>query len=79
MAEVILACKRLANKHEEASQAVTYFFNNSHRMCYDAQGYLIGSSTIESGCKQIVTQRLKRSGAQWRLALSLPKAEKLTS
>jgi hypothetical protein len=37
-------------------------------MRYDlfrAQGYLIGSGTIESGCKQIVTQRLKRPGAQW--------------
>jgi hypothetical protein len=37
-------------------------------MCYDqfrAAGYLIGSGTVESGCKQIVTQRLKRSGAQW--------------
>ena len=66
--DVILACKRFANKHEEARQAVTYFSNNSQRMSYDifrAQGYLIGSGTIESGCKQIVTQRLKRSGAQW--------------
>jgi hypothetical protein len=37
-------------------------------MRYDffrTHGYLIGSGTIESGCKQIVTQRLKRSGAQW--------------
>lgn len=66
--EVIFVCKRLANKHDEARQAVTYFSNNRHRMRYDcfrAQGYLIGSGTIESGCKQIVTQRLKRSGAQW--------------
>ena len=66
--DVISACKRLANKHEEARQAVTYFSNHSQRMRYDvfrAQGYLIGSGTIESGCKQIVTQRLKRSGAQW--------------
>lgn len=66
--EVILACKHLASKHDEARQAVTYFSNNSHRMHYDvfrAQGYLLGSGTIESGCKQIVTQRLKRSGAQW--------------
>ena len=66
--EVILACKRLAGKHDEARQALTYFSNNRHRMRYDffrAQGYLIGSGTIESGCKQIVTQRLKRSGAQW--------------
>ena len=66
--EVVLACKLLANKHDEARQALTYFSNNSHRMHYDvfrAQAYLIGSGTIESGCKQIVTQRLKRSGAQW--------------
>jgi hypothetical protein len=66
--EVILTCKRLASKQEEARQALTYFSNNRQRMRYDvfrAQGYLIGSGTIESGCKQIVTQRLKRAGAQW--------------
>jgi hypothetical protein len=66
--EVMLACKRLADKHDQAQQALTYFSNNSHRMRYDlfrAQGYLIGSGTIESGCKQIVAQRLKRPGAQW--------------
>jgi hypothetical protein len=66
--EVVLACKHLASNHDEARQAVTYFSNHGHRMRYDffrAQGYLIGSGTIESGCKQIVTQRLKRSGAQW--------------
>jgi hypothetical protein len=66
--EVIFACQPLARQHEEARQAVTYFSNNDHRMRYDvfrAQGYLIGSGTIESGCKQIVTQRLKRAGAQW--------------
>ena len=32
---------------------------------FRAQGYLIGSGTVESGCKQIGTMRLKRSGAQW--------------
>lgn len=66
--EVIFACQRLADKHDEARQAVTYFSHNSQRMRYDVfrtQGYLIGSGTIESACKQIVTQRLKRAGAQW--------------
>ena len=29
------------------------------------QGDLIGSGTVESGCKQIGTMRLKRSGTQW--------------
>ena len=28
---------------------------------------LIGSGVIESGCKQIVAQRLKLPGAQWNL------------
>jgi len=65
---VIRACERLAPRSEEAQEALTYFTNNAHRMKYDrfrAAGYLIGSSTVESGCKQIVTQRLKQPGAQW--------------
>ena len=32
---------------------------------YRRHGYLIGSGTVESGCKQIGTMRLKRSGARW--------------
>jgi len=66
--EVVLACKCFASAYDEARQAVTYFSNNTHRMRYDqfrSHGYLLGSGTIESACKQIVTQRLKRSGAQW--------------
>jgi hypothetical protein len=65
---VISACDLLAIHSQEASQAATYFRNNAHRMHYDdyrSHGYMIGSGTVESGCKQIVTQRLKRSGAQW--------------
>ena len=33
--------------------------------CPGLKGYLIGSGTVESGCKQIGTMHLKRSGAQW--------------
>ncbi len=65
---VIQACELLAARCEEARKAVTYFTNNAARMKYDqfrAAGYLIGSGTVESGCKQIVTQRLKKPGAQW--------------
>ena len=39
-------------------------------MKYDqfrAAGYLMGSGTVESGCKQIVTQCLKQPGAQWEV------------
>lgn len=64
---------------EEAQKAVTFFSNNGHRMNYPeyrAQGYHIGSGTIESGCKQIVTQRLKVAGAIWELdnAIKIVKA-----
>lgn len=55
---------------EAAKKAVTYFTNNRHRMNYAeyrAKGYQIGSGTVESGCKQIVTQRLKVAGAIWDL------------
>ena len=35
---------------------------------YRRPGYMIGSGAVESGCKQIVTQRLKRGGTQWHVA-----------
>jgi hypothetical protein len=71
--QVISACQAYT-KHrragEAARKAVTYYTNNANRMEYArfrAAGYQIGSGTIESGCKQIATQRLKRSGARWTL------------
>ena len=35
---------------------------------YRRPGYMIGSGAVESGCKQIVTQGLKRGGTQWHVA-----------
>jgi len=70
---VIAAFDRFTDHHraaEAATKAVTYFTNNRHRMdypTYRAKGYQIGSGTIESGCKQIVSQRLKVAGAIWDL------------
>jgi hypothetical protein len=70
---VIHACQTFqqhARAGDAARKAVTYFTNNARRMDYArfrAAGYQIGSGTIESGCKQIATQRLKRSGARWTL------------
>lgn len=66
--EVVLACQTLETQKPHIQPTSSYFANNAQRMRYHsfrAQGYLIGSGTIESACKQIVTQRLKRSGAQW--------------
>jgi hypothetical protein len=63
---------------DAAHKAVTYFTNNRHRMdypTYRANGYQIGSGTIESGCKQIVTQRLKVAGAIWELSNAVKTAK----
>ncbi len=52
---VIRACQHLAQHSEEAEDAQTYFCNNKKRMRYDKfreEGYMIGSGTIESACKQ---------------------------
>jgi len=68
--EVIRACQTLASTCLKAQQAVAYFSNNIERMRYDrfrAAGYMIGSGTIESACKQLVTHRLDLPGAQWEV------------
>ena len=47
---------------------ITYFSNNKERMRYNEykdKGYHIGSGTVESACKHIVSQRLKQSGMTW--------------
>jgi len=67
---VIEDCRTLAKKSNLAKQSISYYGNNMERMRYPqfrASGFMIGSGIIESGCKQIVTQRLKLPGAQWTL------------
>jgi hypothetical protein len=72
IADLIQDCRVVGQEYAQAQEAVqravTYFSHNQKRMDYArfrAEGYLIGSGTIESGCKQIVSLRLKRSGARW--------------
>lgn len=69
--EVIAACRQFEDHSQaqlEAHKAINYFAHNRERMDYArfrAAGYMIGSGTVESGCKQIVSQRLKLPGARW--------------
>ncbi|MEO7839427.1 MAG: ISKra4 family transposase, partial [Anaerolineales bacterium] len=71
--EVIRACRtflRQAVSRTVTEKAITYYTHNEHRMDYARfrqQGYMIGSGTIESACKQIAAARLKCSGARWSL------------
>ena len=71
--DVIQSCRSLLS-HPAArpwiEKAITYYDHNEKRMDYARfrqLGYLIGSGTIESACKQIASVRLKRSGARWTL------------
>lgn len=68
---VIATCRALQDHPtaaDAATKAVTYYENNKQRMDYARyrrEGYLIGSGTVESSCKQVASMRLKRSGARW--------------
>jgi hypothetical protein len=70
--DVIQACRTcLSQAPSLAQKAITYYTHNEKRLDYARfrhQGYLIGSGTIESACKQIAAARLKCSGARWTLA-----------
>ena len=55
-------------RREIYRQQTQYFRNHQHRMDYPryvAQGWQIGSGPVESGCKRLVTQRLKGAGMRW--------------
>jgi hypothetical protein len=67
--KVIAACEEISSWAPEAVKAlVSYYNHNKARMRYREfreAGYLIGSGTVESACKQLVSLRLKRAGARW--------------
>ncbi len=53
---------------KEARREIAYFDKNKERMRYahfKAQGMFVGSGVIEAGCKNIVADRLKKSGMEW--------------
>lgn len=54
----------------EAARETGYFTGNHHRMQYadfKANGYYIGSGTVEAACNTIVKQRAKRAGMHWTI------------
>jgi hypothetical protein len=60
-------------KEPQASleRLIRYYQNNEKRMKYKTfrqQGYLIGSGAMESAIRNVVQQRLKRSGQRWTIA-----------
>jgi hypothetical protein len=52
----------------ERDKQLGYFEVNAHRMRYRhfrSLGMLIGSGTVEAGCRSVIGQRLKLSGMRW--------------
>jgi hypothetical protein len=53
---------------QEVQTQAGYFRNNARRMQYQEfreEGYPLGSGTVESGCKNLVTRRMKGPGMRW--------------
>jgi hypothetical protein len=58
--------RRALGKLEEH---LTYFENNRDRMKYDEyleQGFPIGSGVVEGACRNLVKDRMERTGMRWR-------------
>jgi hypothetical protein len=55
-------------KHRALEELMNYLTNQGGRIAYDrfrAAGYDIGSGRVESACKHVVANRMKRSGMIW--------------
>ncbi len=70
--QIATIIETLATQHPDHQTALIseagYFRNNYRRMQYQEfreEGYPIGSGTVESGCKQLVTMRMKGPGMRW--------------
>lgn len=56
---------------EELLKLIQYYRNNEKRMKYKTfrdNGYLIGSGAMESAIRNVIQQRLKKSGQRWTIA-----------
>jgi hypothetical protein len=74
VAEVLAALEPYRPKGEGVTDALSYFTTHQARMdypSYRARGLQVGSGTVESACKQLVSARLKLAGMIW----NVPEAE----
>ncbi len=69
VAEVLVALAAHAPMGAGVTDAHSYYTTHQERMeyaAYRARGLQIGSGSVESACKQLVTARLKQAGMIWR-------------
>ncbi len=66
--EVLATLEPSAGDAGAVDAALSYYQTHRERMdypSYRARGLQVGSGTIESSCKQVVSARLKQAGMQW--------------
>lgn len=66
--QVLVELEQHAEAGEGVEEALSYYTTHQRRMdyaAYRARGLQIGSGSVESGCKQLVTARLKGAGMIW--------------
>lgn len=71
VADVLTALEPYRAKGEGVADALSYFTTHQTRMdypSYRARGLQVGSGTVESACKQLVSARLKLAGMIWDVA-----------
>lgn len=55
-------------KREKLDAIANYLYRNRSRMCYDeylAKGWPIASGPVEGACKNLIKDRMERSGMRW--------------
>lgn len=71
VADVMRELEQRVECGEGVRAALSYYTTHQQRMdyaTYRAQGLQIGSGSAESGCKQVVSARLKGAGMRWSAA-----------
>lgn len=66
--EVLLELEQWGARGEPVAAALSYYSEHQTRMdyaSYRARGLQIGSGSVESACKQLVSARLKQAGMIW--------------
>lgn len=71
VAEVLVELEQSCARGEAVEAALSYYTEHQTRLdyaTYRARGLQIGSGSVESACKQLVTARLKQAGMIWDAA-----------
>ena len=66
--QIVTKRKLKGNKQKKLLEVANYFYRNKSRMCYNDyldQGLPIASGSVEGACKNLIKDRMERSGMRW--------------